>query len=90
MKKNIWTKVLASLALFGILIWIIWTGILFIFEWGNSYTNETIELSPEEIQELINAQAENATWSIENIEVIDALDAIENEESETNSGEVTQ
>lgn len=62
-------KIMAFLALFGIIIWIIWTTILFIFSWWNWNNNK--ELTPEqykELQELINSQSWNVinSWSIIN------------------------
>ncbi len=70
-----WVKIWAILALFWILIWVVWTWALIIF-WGNSEQ----ELTPEDyqkFQELIKQQQEQQindtnTWSIET-EVIEVL-----------------
>lgn len=65
-KNNKWVQIMAFLALFWIIIWIIWTWMLILF-WGNNTTEQT--LSPEqylELQEYINAQSgtivETSTW----------------------------
>ncbi len=62
MKKNTWAKVFAIIALLGIIIGIIGTSILFIFETNIAPSNE-IQLSEEQIQELIQIQQESASWS---------------------------
>lgn len=70
-KKNIAAKVVASLALFGIVIWILWTALLVIFGWG--YSTETpVQLTEEQLQELykqleaysgsLSASGATATW----------------------------
>ena len=50
MRKNKWIKIMAFLALFWIIIWIIWTGLLIIFESINN--NVEIELTPEKLQQI--------------------------------------
>lgn len=60
-RKNNWVKIMAFLALFWIVIWIIWTWVLVLFSWNNNSSNEQT-ISPEqylEVQNLINAQ----TWA---------------------------
>ena len=61
MKKNKWIKIMALLALFWILITIIWTGLLIIFD--NNTSNIKEEITPEQLlqlQEIINS------WSLLN------------------------
>lgn len=61
MKKNAMTKIIAWLAFFGILISIIWTGLLIIFN-----DNQQQELTAEqmaEIQKIIEAQSGATTNS---------------------------
>jgi len=66
-KKNRFVTIMAFLALFWIVIWIAWTGLLIIFSgWNNTTTEQT--LTPEqyaELQELINAQSGSIieTWT---------------------------
>ena len=73
MKKNIWVKVFAILALFGILIWIVWTWILFLFESGNSYETQTAELTPEQIEQLLEQQEATASGGLEDNSVIEVV-----------------
>jgi hypothetical protein len=73
-KKNGIVKIMAFLALFWIIIWIIGTWILVLLGWWNTSTEQT--LTPEEyleLQELMNSQSGNTleevswsaqTWSI--------------------------
>lgn len=65
MRKNKTTQVMAILALLWIVIWIIWTGVLFIF--SNSSSQQ--EISAEqyaELQEYINSLSWTTnTWSLE-------------------------
>ena len=60
---------MAFLALFWIVIWIIWTWVLVLFSWKSNSSNEQT-ISPEqylELQNLINAQTwtiiDTATWA---------------------------
>jgi len=76
MKKNMWVKIFAGLALIGIILSIIWTGILFLFESNTSYPQE-IQLTEAEIQELIQAQQLNASWSIDESGLLDVLEGTE-------------
>ena len=76
MKKNIWAKIFATIALFGIAIWIVWTGILFMFQ-ANTPSPQQIQLTEEEIQELIEAQWLNATWSTDDGSLSEVFDSIE-------------
>jgi hypothetical protein len=61
-KKNTFAKVMAGIALFAIILWIIWTGILVIVSslWGW----ET-EISQAELEQYIESLSGNlsATWS---------------------------
>ena len=57
MKKNAITKIIASLAFFWILISIIWTGLLIIFN-----DNQQQELSAEQIAE-IQKMMESQSWA---------------------------
>lgn len=59
-KKHI-TKIMAFLALFWIIIWIIGTWLLIIFWWQNSQTQTLTPEEYEQLQELIRSQS----WSIE-------------------------
>ena len=54
MSKNKATKIVALFALLGIVFWIIGTGLLIIF--GNNYEAPTKELTPEQLQELIEIE----------------------------------
>jgi hypothetical protein len=59
-KKWHWVKIMAFLALFWIVIWIIWTWALILFSWSN--TPEKQKLTPEQylqLQKLI----QNQTWT---------------------------
>lgn len=71
-RKNIAAKVMAFLALFWIVISVIWTGLIIIFDNWNQ--NQEIQLTPEqleELQELMNSQSwasstwATASWAIE-------------------------
>jgi hypothetical protein len=64
MWKKWWAKIMASLALFWIVIWIIWTWLLFIF-WSNNQTEQD-RITPEQysqLQQLLKSQ----TWAVNNI-----------------------
>lgn len=82
MKQNKFAKLMAILALLWIIVSIIWTWLLAIF--GNN-TNQQIELSPEQIQEIqdiINSQSwatQSSSW-----EIIDIENLIEEQNIETN------
>jgi len=54
--KNLWAKIVAFIALAAIVLGIVWTGILFTVESYRSYNSD--EISPEELQELIDALPE--------------------------------
>ncbi len=66
-KKNRFVTIMAFLALFWIIIWIVWTGILIIFsDWNNTPSEQT--LTPEqyaELQEMINTNSGSVikTWT---------------------------
>lgn len=55
MRKNIGTKIMAWLAMFAIVMSILGTGILLIID---ANTPQTVELTEEQIQELIQKQKE--------------------------------
>lgn len=64
--KQKWAKIMASLALIAVIWSVIWTWIMFIFQWWN---NQEAQLTPEQIaqiQELINSQSwsTTSTWEI--------------------------
>jgi len=68
MAKNKWIKVMAVLALFWIIVWIIWTWLLIIF-WNNKSQNTEQSLTPEQIKQLqemikTNSWITISTWSI--------------------------
>lgn len=63
-KKSV--KIMAILALFWIIVWIIWTGILIIFSSQNSNEQTLTEEQYLDIQKYINSQ----TWSVDGIETI--------------------
>jgi len=63
MKKWLLPKIIASLALAWVLIWILWTAILFILSPKqeadtNSNTNKDIKLSPDQLKQL-----KDLTWT---------------------------
>jgi len=68
-KKNTFVKVMAFLALFWIIIWVIWTWVLMIFS-GNNNDNSDNTLTPaqyEQIQKLIKENTgsiQTQTWTI--------------------------
>jgi len=78
MKKNIGAKIFAFLALFWIVIWIIGTGLLFLFPSNHQY-GEEIELSTEQIQELIDAQEQTASWIVEDNSLSEIISETETE-----------
>ncbi len=69
-KKNLVAKVFAYLALFWIVVWMIWTWMLFIF-WNNSdqtQVNKKIEnITPEKLKEMIKSgeiKVKTQTWEV--------------------------
>jgi len=60
MSKNRWTKIMAFLALFWIIISLIWTWLLVIF-WDNQNTNNWKNLTPEQIKQIQN-MIKSWTW----------------------------
>ena len=75
-KRNKWVKIMAFLALFWIIIWIVWTGLLIIFSGETSYQQEDISTQDYlDLQELIdtnswnivieNSPSETLTWETE-------------------------
>ena len=74
-KWNKWVQIMAVLALFWIIIWIVWTWLIIMF--GNSWTQTERTLTPEEyleLQELMNANSgavvETNTWTTDIIDVV--------------------
>jgi len=55
MKKNMTVKIIAFLALFWIIISVVWTWILVFFS-DNNYTETENTLSPEDLQKIIDSQ----------------------------------
>jgi hypothetical protein len=49
---NKWAKIVAWIALFCIIISVVWTGILFIVQWTIN-TRDDVILTPEDLQKLI-------------------------------------
>ena len=79
MKKNAMTKIIASLAFFGILLSILWTGLLIIF-WENRQQPQEQNFTPEqleELQQMIDSQSGSIlnTWSIE-IPTLEEIDSV--------------
>ena len=69
-KKNKMTQIMALLALFWIIIWIVGTGLLIIFSGNNTSTEETITAEQYlELQKLIEAQS----WAIIEDTVVETL-----------------
>lgn len=62
-KKNIFIKIMAFLALFWIIIWVIWTWILILFSWNNNETSSQT-LTPEQYEQIQKLIKEN-TWSLQ-------------------------
>jgi len=59
-KRNKWVKIMAFLALFWIIIWIVWTGLLIIFSDETSYQQEDISTQDYlDLQELIDTNSWN-------------------------------
>lgn len=68
-RKNVWAKLMALFALFGILVWIIWTWVLIIFElYFQDNTQIEQELTQEQLEELLKAYSGSLTWTWEEIE----------------------
>lgn len=64
MKKWLLPKILAFVALFSIVIWIVGTWILFIMSSSNTPTTQTQTLSEAQLDDLIK-KYETLSWSIE-------------------------
>ena len=67
MKKNKTNQIVATFALFWIIVWIVWTWLLVIFSSNQGYDSE-ITLTPEQIQELIQSQSWVNLWTWVTIE----------------------
>jgi len=71
-RKKYWIQIISFLALFAIIIWIIWTWLIIIL--GDNNSSNNTELTPEQYKELMEQININNTGSIEdktttNIEV---------------------
>lgn len=77
MKKNIWAKIFAVVALLWIIVWIIGTGALFLFQSNSNYGDEAINLTPEQIEELVKLQEENGTGAIDENAILEVLGTTE-------------
>lgn len=69
MKKWLLPKIVAFLALFWIVIWIVWTAVLFILspKWQIDNANNEIKLTPEQLkqlQELTWSWTNNSSWTV--------------------------
>ena len=66
-KKSKTTQVMAFLALFGIIIWVIWTWVLVLFSWWNEATEQTLTAEQyAELQQYINSlSGTTATWELD-------------------------
>ena len=70
MKKNITIKIFAFLALFWIIVSVVWTGIM-MFMWGNEVVQEEQVFTQEDLQKLIDSweikisNSGSVTWSWE-------------------------
>lgn len=63
MKKNIAVKIIAGLALFWIILSVVWTWILVFFS-SNTTTKIENTLTPEDLQKIIDSQkVQNWTWT---------------------------
>lgn len=61
------TKVMAFLALFWIIIWIVWTWILIIINWWWNSSTSDQSLTPEQFQELQDLiKSQWWTWALNN------------------------
>lgn len=72
-RKNMAAKIVATLALLSIIIWVIGTGMLFLFWWNtsrnqNQYTQEEIE---ELIQSFSWSTSITASWSQDTDSIIE-------------------
>ena len=91
-KWNKWIQIMAILALFGIVIWIIWTWLIIMFGSSSSVSEQT--LTPEqylELQELMKANSGsiNQTWTwVENIEILSG--SIIKEDADSWTGEIEE
>jgi hypothetical protein len=62
-RKNTVAKVFAFIALFWIILWIIWTGALFIF-WNSKVEKEQIKtINPKQLEQILK-NAELQSWAI--------------------------
>ena len=59
-KRNKWVKIMAFLALFWIIIWIVWTGLLIIFSGWNTQQQQNISTQDYlDLQQLIDTNSWN-------------------------------
>ena len=76
MKKNPWTKIMALFALFWIIISIVWTGTLIVYDlYTTNNTSLEQQLTPEQFDELMKSyswsltstwELNTATWEVSN------------------------
>lgn len=53
MSKNIWAKIVAGVALFWIVLWVVSTGFLFLYENTQAPTQTNSQMTEAQIQELL-------------------------------------
>lgn len=86
MKQTTSSKIFAFIALIGIVIWILWTWLLFLLS-GSGSTVNSQELTDEQIQEILNQNGLDTNWEeiiesdLENNEVLEVT-------AETATGEI--
>lgn len=70
-KKNKLHAIMAFFALFWIVIWIVWTWLLFIFWWNSNSSEQTLTQEQYlELQEYLNSQSwaiETSSWETETL-----------------------
>jgi len=91
-KKIKWVQIMAFLALFWIVIWIVWTWILSLYGWWQTISNEQ-NINPEQykqLQDLIKSQwwtwTLNSSWTLINTWTIINTWSINSSESLSSSG----
>lgn len=60
--KNKWVKIMAFLALFWIIVSVIWTWLLVVFSWDSNQEVKLTQKQIEQIQNMINSWS-LTTWS---------------------------
>ena len=69
MKKNLIVKIFAFLALFGILVWILWTWILFFMSKKSIVVEDKPKITQEELDMLIDSMKKTASWVTQTWEI---------------------